>query len=158
MIESIFEVAARIASIFPPGSTQYLFALLIASSAIMVFVVVIGFLIIEFVIMRSFNLIVGRDFVFTQRMASILSNALAAVFVCAYIFKLFQAIQTGEILTLAYRGEPSSHLIFWKANHFEFIWTLVALGALLFSFWGTVKTLFFKAAARSQSSTLLSSK
>jgi hypothetical protein len=155
VIESIFDLAARIASIFPQGSTPYLIALLITSSAIMVLLAVVGFTIIEFTFLRSFKLIIGRDFVFTQRMASILSNVLAAVFICAYTFNLLHAIQTGETLTLEHRGGPSSHLIYWKDNHFEFIWNFVASGALLLSLYGTVKTLFFKAAMRPQSSSVL---
>jgi hypothetical protein len=145
MIEFIYTNATRVASIFPYGSTPYLIVLLIASSAIMVLIAVVGFKIIEFIFLRCFKLIVGRDFIFTQRMASLMCNGLAAIFICTYIFNLFQAIQTGETLTLEHRGGPSSHQIYWKDNKIEFVWTFVATAALMVGLWSLIKTHLLRA-------------
>ena len=81
-------------------------------------------------------------------MAFVLSSIMAVVLICAFTFKLCQAIQTGEISTIGGRARPSPYTVFWSDNPGEFIWAAFIAATVLSSFWAILASLLFKAAAK----------
>jgi hypothetical protein len=109
--------------------------------------VAVGIAILWTAFKHAFQFVTGRSFIFTRRMAFILSLTMATVLICAFIFHLYQAIQAGEISTLGGRGRLSPHMVSWSDSRSEFIWSVFVAAMALTSFWAMLASLLFKAAA-----------
>jgi hypothetical protein len=72
---------------------------------------------------------------------------MATVLICAFIFRLYQAIQAGEISLLGGRGRPSPHMVSRNNGRGEFIWIVFVAAMALTSLWAMSASLLFKAAA-----------
>jgi cytochrome b subunit of formate dehydrogenase len=153
-MNAVLAIARDFASLtFAEGSTPYLITSIVAMIAIAALfgaVVGVAAVTVWIAFRRAFLLVTGRSFVFTRRMAFILSSIMAAILICAFIFHLYQAIQVGEISTMSGRGRPAPRTVFWSENRGEFIWTAFVIAVGLTSFWTIVGSLLFKAASRSK--------
>ena len=92
---------------------------------------------------QSFRLLMGRNFVFTTEIASRVSLVIATLFVLLAINKTCEAVLTGQIMMLERNG-GSSHLVYWKDGHFEFIWALIGWLLFLLGSWAFIRKAIFK--------------
>lgn len=95
---------------------------------------------------RVFQVASGRPFIFTRRMAFVLSSSLAALLICALAFQLFHAIQTGEILAGGGRGGPPLHKVFLNTDRGAFIWAAIEQATTLSSLWVMSTIIWFRSA------------
>jgi hypothetical protein len=149
--DAAFTIAGDIALMFPEGSAPHVIALIVAMIACLFGAAVgAGILTAWIALKHAFQFATGRSFVFTRRMAFIVSCIIATVLICTFIFHLYQAIRAGEISTWGGRGGSSPHAIFWSDNRGGFIWVAIGAAAALAGFWAMAASLLFKAAARSK--------
>lgn len=136
-IQEIFAIPGVVALAFPEGAVRWI-AFVLVSVILSVIIGGVAGLALAAVwkgFLYCFSRTVGHPFVFTRRMAVIISAILGVLWVGISLHLLFGAIDTGAYETMGGRGQ-SQHRIYWlDGTKLDFAWALFEDGAKIFGFW-----------------------
>jgi hypothetical protein len=119
--------------------------------ALLAFVVMTGLMlgaiigVVWLVFTGAFSAAAGRAFVFTRRMAVVLSSAVGALVLSGFAIEVYRAIVEGSITTHPRHGTPQVY--YWFEDRSGFIWAIVGDAFTYAGMWATIAVVLFKVAS-----------